>query len=120
MAIFSLTSLFAVVAIAAYSALAKDQNASGESYTASIGLDEKQTPLVLVKIKPGSFIMGDDRFSEKPAHKVTLSKDFYIGKYELTQAQWSKFAENKSEWKGDNRHTGHNVGLRIVICPEIK
>jgi flavodoxin len=42
----------------------------------------------------GSFMMGagdDDRDaydSEKPQHKVTISKTFYIGKYEVTQAQW--------------------------------
>jgi len=49
----------------------------------------------LVYIKPGTFIMGgerstDDRFfgAEVPKHEVTLTKGFYLGKYEVTQAQF--------------------------------
>ena len=48
----------------------------------------------MVFVEGGTFEMGcnsemlDDCLdSEKPAHQVTL-KDFYIGKYEVTQAQW--------------------------------
>ena len=50
----------------------------------------------LVLIKGGTFTMGctseqgnDCNDWEKPAHQVTL-KDFYIGKYEVTQTQWRK------------------------------
>lgn len=49
----------------------------------------------LVYIKPGAFTMGgeratDDRFfgAEVPKHEVTLTKGFYLGKYEVTQAQF--------------------------------
>jgi formylglycine-generating enzyme required for sulfatase activity len=52
------------------------------------------TEIEMVLVKGGTFTMGctaeqgSDCFDwEKPAHKVTLS-DFYIGKYEVTQAQW--------------------------------
>ena len=48
----------------------------------------------LVLVKGGTFTMGctteqgsDCRGDEKPAHKIVLS-DFYIGQYEVTQAQW--------------------------------
>ena len=48
-----------------------------------------------VYIKPGSFVMGgestkDGRFQcvEVPKHKVTITKGFYLGKYEVTQAQY--------------------------------
>ncbi len=48
----------------------------------------------MVQVKGGAFTMGwtETRHGEgvgfeKPAHKVTL-KDFYIGKYPVTQAQW--------------------------------
>jgi formylglycine-generating enzyme required for sulfatase activity len=43
--------------------------------------------------------------SSRPPHDVTLTKDFYIGKYEVTQAEWKAVmgAENNpSEFKGDN------------------
>lgn len=48
----------------------------------------------LVEVKGGTFEMGatpeqgdDVRDNEKPVHNVSLSP-FYIGKYEVTQAQW--------------------------------
>jgi len=49
----------------------------------------------LVYIKPGTFVMGgesktDGRFEcvEVPKHGITLTKGFYLGKYEVTQAQY--------------------------------
>ena len=49
----------------------------------------------LVYIKPGEFVMGgesktDGRFQcvEVPKHEVKLTKGFYLGKYEVTQAQY--------------------------------
>jgi hypothetical protein len=49
----------------------------------------------LVYIKPGAFVMGgesktDGRFScvEVPKHAVALTMGFYLGKYEVTQAQY--------------------------------
>lgn len=33
---------------------------------------------------------SEARNFEKPQHAVTISKDFYIGKYEVTQEQWEK------------------------------
>lgn len=54
----------------------------------------------MVFVQGGTFTMGykDGRDSdclpdEKPAHQVTLS-DFYIGKYEVTQAQWRAIMGN--------------------------
>ncbi len=51
-------------------------------------------PLELVRIPAGSFWMGSSDVeqsrdsNEGPVHKVTINYDFYIGKYEVTQAQW--------------------------------
>lgn len=60
--------------------------------------------LDMVKIEAGSFTMGDaggDR-SETP-HRVTITKDYYLGKTEVTQAQWrAVMGNNPSEFKGDN------------------
>jgi formylglycine-generating enzyme required for sulfatase activity len=51
--------------------------------------------LELVYLKPGTFVMGgesttDGRFTciEVPRHEVKLTKGFYLGKYEVTQAQY--------------------------------
>ncbi|MFA4986675.1 MAG: formylglycine-generating enzyme family protein [Candidatus Brocadiia bacterium] len=47
-------------------------------------------PIPLVAIAPGSFMMGSENgeYDEKPVHKVTLTDAFYIGRTEVTQAQY--------------------------------
>ena len=42
----------------------------------------------LVWVKPGSFTMGGGFTDTQPAHPVTIGAGFFIGKYEVTQAQW--------------------------------
>ena len=48
--------------------------------------------LTLIKIPAGNFKMGDiqgvGKADEKPVHNVTISKSFWMGKYEVTLAQW--------------------------------
>ena len=65
---------------------------SGE--TTEADFVEMQYDIEMVYVEGGTFMMGctpeqegdcDDR--EKPAYEVTL-RDFYIGKYEVTQKQW--------------------------------
>ena len=63
-----------------------------------------------VLIPAGTFMMGspdsdpDADDNEKPAHQVTLSQDFYLGKYPVTQAQWeAMMGANPSEFKGAAR-----------------
>ena len=63
----------------------------------------------MVRVEGGTFTMGataeqgsdaDDR--EKPTHQVTLST-YYIGKYEVTQAEWQAvMGTNPSRFKGNN------------------
>ena len=60
----------------------------------------------LVRIKAGTFTMGSpagekDRDGDEVAHEVTLTKDFYLGKYEVTQAQFEAITgKNPSHYKG--------------------
>ncbi|MGB5583025.1 MAG: SUMF1/EgtB/PvdO family nonheme iron enzyme [Gammaproteobacteria bacterium] len=46
----------------------------------------------MVSISPGQFVMGSAKGdpSERPAHRVTLSSPFAIGKFEVTVAQWKE------------------------------
>jgi formylglycine-generating enzyme required for sulfatase activity len=56
----------------------------------------------MVFVQGGTFQMGSNLESkdERPLHSVTLS-DFYIGKYEITQAQWmALMGENPSKFVG--------------------
>ena len=64
----------------------------------------------MVRVTAGEFMMGaleddEDAYDwEKPRHKVTLTRDFLIGKYAVTQALWeSVMGSNPSAFKGVNR-----------------
>lgn len=62
----------------------------------------KAKKLELVLLPAGEFIMGqeeDERLPDAhswPAHRVYISKPFYIGKYEITQAQYEAVMGEKS------------------------
>jgi formylglycine-generating enzyme required for sulfatase activity len=56
-----------------------------------------------IRIPAGRFLMGsdDDDADESPVRQVTISKPFYLGKYEVTQEQWERvMGNNPSEFKG--------------------
>ena len=64
--------------------------------------------LELVWIPPGEFMMGSpsDEWGrdsvEHPQHTVRITRGFWLGKYEVTQAQWqSVIGSNPSHFKGD-------------------
>ncbi len=46
-----------------------------------------------VHIEPGRFIMGSDTGGQdtRPAYKVTITRGFYIGKHEVTRAQFAAY-----------------------------
>ena len=47
---------------------------------------------------------NDGYNDEKPVHTVRLSKPFYLGKYEVTQAQWQTvMGRNPSRFQGAER-----------------
>ena len=63
----------------------------------------------MVRVEAGTFTMGTKKEmmkpwdDENPAHQVTLTNDYYIGKYEVTQALWQAvMGNNPSYFKGDN------------------
>ena len=65
----------------------------------------KDVKLEMVLIPAGEFKMGlpttEVGYEDKTQHKVTLTKPFYMGKYEVTQGQWeSVMGTNPSYRKG--------------------
>ena len=48
----------------------------------------KTTKLVLRRIMAGTFQMGGSLTDASPIHSVSITKDFYIGVFEVTQRQW--------------------------------
>jgi formylglycine-generating enzyme required for sulfatase activity len=77
---------------------------SGETITIPLAnLPAEAKPLVLVKIAAGSFMMGrysgeqDSYPEEDPRHQVDIGYDFYMGRYEITKAQWEAIM-NTTPW----------------------
>ena len=75
-------------------------------------VDEKEdlgkgVKLEMVLIPAGKFMMGSpasevDRVDNETQHEVTLTKPFYMGKYEVTQEQWvAVMGNNPSVTKGE-------------------
>ena len=79
---------------------ASSAQAAEKTYTNSIGME-------FVLIPAGEFLMGSDkgkdpnaRNDETPQHRVSISKPFYLGKYEVTQAQWEAVMGNNRWYIG--------------------
>ncbi|OAD22353.1 Sulphatase-modifying factor domain protein [Candidatus Thiomargarita nelsonii] len=71
----------------------------------------------MVWIAAGSFQMGDIQGGgydwEKPVHKVNITQDFGMGRYEVTFAEYDKFAEATGRKKPEDEGWGR--GNRPVI-----
>ncbi len=74
-------------------------------------LPDGAKPLEMVPIPAGTFTMGtpctEDRYAESlghylddewAAHEVTISRPFYLGKYQVTQAQWHAVMGSEKEF----------------------
>lgn len=75
--------------------------------------------LEMVLIKAGSFKMGSPRKESSrrntdwPTHEVTISNDFYMGKFEVTQAQWEAvLGEHKFYFRGKPDNPAEKVSWR--------
>lgn len=86
---------------------------SSESVSMDSGILEFEVEDVsfkMILVEHGSFTMGatseqeDPCEDEKPAHKVTLTKDYYMGETQVTQALWKAImGGNPSKFKGKER-----------------
>lgn len=72
--------------------------ASGKTYVADLG---NGTKLELAEIPAGTFLMGSrEYFLDEKQVRVKISEPFFLGKTEITQAQWSAvFEKNPSFFK---------------------
>ena len=72
-----------------------------------------------VLIKAGTFTMGSPttetgRSSNETQHQVTLTKDFYMGKYAVTNAQFCEFLNDKGIGS-DGTYTTADYGSQTLI-----
>jgi formylglycine-generating enzyme required for sulfatase activity len=70
-----------------------------------------------VLIPAGEFQMGSNEGTkdERPVHRVHISESFFMGKYEVTQAQWEAvMGTNPSRFKGNPNRPVENVSWEDV------
>ena len=82
-----------------------------------------------VYIPPGNVIMGGDRpqkegdiLADTPKHEVTLTRGFYLGKYEMTQAQYAAVMgkeQGKSAQGPDAPVDGVKPSRLLLMCDEL-
>jgi formylglycine-generating enzyme required for sulfatase activity len=68
---------------------------------------DNASQIEMLLVPPGTFNMGcsasnqyECYFAESPVHTVTLTDPFYIGRYEVTQAQWTaRMGSNPSQFQ---------------------
>ena len=86
--------------------------------------------LEMIHVEPGTFTMGSPtsesgRNSDENSHNVTLSKGFYLGKYEVTQAQYEAVMSGitgdlnatPSNWSGNPNRPVDSVSYEdIQVC----
>ena len=95
--------------------VASSSNNSSGSLSVASGSNTISIPvkdginIEMVKVEAGTFMMGatsemkDPDDDEKPVHQVILTNDYYMGKYEVTQALWEAvMGSNPSICEGDN------------------
>ena len=81
-------SLIALLTLLVLNGGCSKSSQSNKTVTNSIGMQ-------LVRIPKGTFVMGSPesekgRRQDEAQHEVTITKDFYLGRFEVTQAQYKK------------------------------
>jgi len=69
---------------------------SSKQFTNTVGMK-------LVRIEPGSFLMGQEEggdFDERPVHEVEITRGFFICTTEVTNAQYEKFRPGWRQMSG--------------------
>jgi len=90
---------------------------------------DNASQIEMLLVPPGTFNMGcspSDQWSctspsELPVHAVTLTCPFYIGRYEVTQAQWqAKMGSNPSFFQGPSYPNSANRPVENVSWTTIQ
>jgi len=81
--------------------------------------EHKTTKLVLRRIPAGPFTMGSPsdelgRDSDETQHSVTLSDDFYMGVFELTQKQWELVMGNTPSYYKSDKYPVETISYNDI------
>ena len=112
-------TLAGVLSTNASSSVASGTSLTGNTITIPV---KDGISIDMVRVEAGTFTMGTKKEMKKPwddenpAHQVTLTNDYYIGKYEVTQALWQAvMGNNPSYYKGENLPV---EGVSWIRCQE--
>jgi formylglycine-generating enzyme required for sulfatase activity len=91
---------------------------AGET-TKETTIDLGGVKMEMLSIPAGEFLMGADKGQpcEKPVHKVTISKPFYMGKYPVTVGQFRAFVD-ATKHKTQQESWGKQVTWRNPFLPK--
>lgn len=108
---------------------------TGSSLAQSDLIDLGKSHMIIVKIPAGSFAMGSDQVIhaddswkpcpacaprnevERPVHRVTISKDFWMGQFDVTQKQWQEVIGNNPS---RNRTAGLDAPVDQVSWKDVQ
>ena len=99
------TLLTALILLMAVAAIWAEETQVDEEGELSVRLPKGET-MKFVWIEPGTFLMGSPKSEvnptsdELPQHEVTISRGFYLGKYEIAQEQWASLMDTRP-WRGE-------------------
>ncbi len=89
-------TLFVWIVVCAAPAAMPAEMPAGPSHVNSLEMK-------LARIEPGSFLMGSPKggdFDERPVHRVTLTRPFYMGRTEVTNAHYEAFDPEHRKLRG--------------------
>ncbi len=112
-----------VLAVATFATGGEVPDHTVNAFKNSIGME-------MVRVLPGEFVMGCGKepprtnrefkgreWDEAPEHKVTITKDFYIGAFEVTNAQFEKFDPQHKRFRGQAR-MAEAPGARVSVADD--
>jgi formylglycine-generating enzyme required for sulfatase activity len=96
---------------------------SGSAPEAGLSWVVPELKMALVPIRHGMYFMGSapnevGREERESMHEVVISKDFWIGRYEVTQAEYAALMERSSDAKMGEKKPVTNVTWAdaITLC----
>lgn len=93
------------------------EEVSGKAeHTYTNGVCSCGLPKDFVLIPAGTFQMGSEKGYDntKPVHEVTITKSFYMGKYEVTQAEYEKYCSYGEKKPSSDNGDGDNYPAYYV------
>ena len=77
--------------------------------------------LDFVPCPAGTFEMGCSGFNQSPefAHKVTITRPFWIGKYQVTRGVWAQYSRDIRTSDEKEMYGGNNAAMVDISYPEV-